>query len=112
VQAGARIASLDVSDNRLAADALRISSQLSQLSAVKALAFNNCGFASWPLAGLSGGCLQALQTLELCGNSFGGSLTAHALAACPCLTTLDLTGRARKERRSAGLQHEVCKALT
>lgn len=93
-QAGDRVISLDVSDNNLAADALSISSQLPQLSALKTLAMNNCGFAGWPLAGLSPGCMQTLQALELCGNGFGRSLTAQALAACPRLKSLDLTGRA------------------
>lgn len=96
LQAGDRVSSLDVSDNSLAADAANVTRHLPQLSNLKALAMNNCSLTSWPLAGLSPGCLGALQALELCSNSFGVCLPADGLAACPGLKSLDLSGEMRR----------------
>lgn len=90
-QARDRITGLDVSDNNLGADAANIASGLPQLTAVKVLSLNSCALSTWPLAGLSPGCLQNLHTLELRGNALG-PCPVNALAACPHLKTLDLSG--------------------
>lgn len=93
LQGGDHVSSLDVSDNNLSADASNIGAQLPQLSALKALLMNNCSLTSWPLESLGAGSMQALQTLELCGNSFGSGIPQQGLAACPRLKCLDLSGK-------------------
>ena len=93
-QAGEAITSLDVSDNDLSADTANLSAGLPQLSAVRALALNSCGLTTWPLSGLPPGCLQSLTSLELRGNVGLGvqPCPLDALAACPRLKSLDLSG--------------------
>lgn len=84
--------SLELSDNNLGPGTASLAAGLQQLPNLKVLALNNCGLTSWPLAGLSPGCLQGLHTLELAGNSFGRSCPVDGLAACPRLKSLDLSG--------------------
>lgn len=95
LQAGGAVASLDVSDNNLSASAAHLAAGLAQLTALKALTMNNCALATLPLVGLGPRGLPGLQTLELCGNSFGRCCPADGLAACPRLRSLDLSGALR-----------------
>jgi hypothetical protein len=94
LQAGGAVTSLDISDNNLSAGShpAQLAAKLAQLTALKALTMNQCALATWPLGGLGPRSLPMLQTLELCGNSFGRCCPADGLAACPRLKSLDLSG--------------------
>lgn len=94
-QAADSITSLDVSDNNLVGDAANLTTGLPRLAALKGLTMSSCSLTSWPLAGLSPGCLNELHTLDLRGNAFG-RCPVNALAACPQLRHLDVSGKRGK----------------
>lgn len=61
-------------------------------TALKVLLLNSCSLSAWPLAGVTAGALAALHTLEARGNPLQAALPPRALAACPGLRSLDLSG--------------------
>ncbi|KAF8070897.1 5-methyltetrahydropteroyltriglutamate--homocysteine methyltransferase [Scenedesmus sp. PABB004] len=95
-QAGASLGVLDLSDNQLGGDALD-GAALAQLAALRVLRLNGCGLGQWPLVGAAQSALGALHTLEARRNAWRAPLAHGALACCPALRSLDLSG-------SSGLQ--------
>lgn len=85
------LSSLDASDNNLGDDAANMTTGLPHFCELKSLSLNSCALHTWPLAGLSAGCLPALQSLELRFNPLGTS-PLQGLHACPRLKSLDLSG--------------------